>query len=162
MTPEHEHDQRLSPQGLRRRDEIRESISKRLPAIAARRKARRRAFRGSLAAALLLTAGAAVVMVGRSPSAPITAPTPPIVEAPLPVEPQRSAIDYAVVQSTPVDPSVYLETDTEAINAMVISDDELLRELASIGRPAGLVRMNGGVRLTRDVADPVDLSEDPG
>ena len=44
--------------------------------------------------------------------------------------------------------------DALAINAMVISDDELLRELAAAGRPAGLIRVNGQTRLSRDVVDP--------
>ena len=150
----HEHQQhRLSPEGERRREAILHEVSGRLPAIARRRRAKRRAAAGTLA--VLLLAGAAVVwMIPTAPTptpAPTTAPQVVLIEPDIEYDP---LIDYAVVESSPVDPSVYVRTDTESINAMVITDDELLRELAAIGRPAGLIRMNGQVRLTRDVVDP--------
>jgi len=147
-----EHDPNvLSPEGERRKAQILREVTDRLPGIAARRRSRRNAVRGTLAIALLLTVGAAAVLINRVPSVPGTQPAPPVVVTP---EPGRSVIDYAVVRTGPVDPSIYIQPDTEAINAMVISDDELLRELAAAGRPAGLVTMNGRVRLTRDVVDP--------
>ncbi len=145
--------QRLSPEGEQRREAILREVSGRLPAIAARRRAKRRAAAGTLA--VLLLAGAAVVWM--IPTSPGPTPTPTSAPQVVEVEPtieHDPLIDYAVVESSPVDPSVYVRTDTESINAMVITDDELLRELAAIGRPAGLVRMNGQVRLSRDVVDP--------
>lgn len=147
MTPEHD-DILLSPEGERRREAILRDVSLRLPRIVARRRARRRAVTGSLAIALVLTVGAATLLL-RTPSRPVGAP--PIVEAPALVAP---LIDYAVVRTGPIDPSIYVKENPDAINAMVISDDELLRELAAMGRPAGLIRMNGRVRLSRDVVDP--------
>lgn len=145
--------QRLSPEGERRREEILREVSGRLPAIAARRRAKRRAAAGTLAV-LLLVCAAVVWMIPTSPGptpTPTSAPQVVLIEPTIEYDP---LIDYAVVESSPVDPSVYVRTDTESINAMVITDDELLRELAAIGRPAGLIRMNGQVRLTRDVVDP--------
>lgn len=147
--------QRLTPEGERRREAILHEVSGRLPAIARRRRAKRRAAVGALA--VLLLAGAAVVWM--IPTMPKSVPTPTPTSAPqvVLIEPAieyEPLIDYAVVESSTVDPSVYVRTDTESINAMVITDDELLRELAAIGRPAGLIRMNGQVRLTRDVVDP--------
>jgi hypothetical protein len=151
MTPEHD-DLPLSPEGEQRKDEILREVSQRLPGIAARRRARRRAVRGSLAVALALTAGVVVVLTRSTPSNPVPTPAPIIAESPAP---ERPLIDFAVIHTSPVDPvMMYVRADTEVINAMVISDDELLRELAAMGRPAGLIRMNGQVRLSRDVTDP--------
>jgi len=142
--------QRLSPEGERRREAILHEVSGRLPGIARRRRARRRAVAGALAV-LLLLAGAAVVWMIPTVQSPTAAPQIAEIKPAVESEP---LIDYAVVVSAPADPSVYVRTETESINAMVISDDELLRELAAIGRPAGLIRMNGQVRLSRDVVDP--------
>ena len=141
--------QRLSPEGDRRREAILHEVSGRLPGIARRRRAKRRAVAGALA--VLLLAGAAVVWMIPTVQSPTA--TQQIAEIKPAVE-SEPLIDYAVVVSAPADPSVYVRTETESINAMVISDDELLRELAAIGRPAGLIRMNGQVRLSRDVVDP--------
>ncbi|MCB9848925.1 MAG: hypothetical protein H6814_10975 [Phycisphaeraceae bacterium] len=149
MTAERDDQISLSPEGERRRAQIGGEIAGALPGIAARRRSRRRAIRGTLALALLVGVWAIVALTGGKPIQP---PAPPIVVTPAPE--QESVIDYAVVRSGPVDPSIYIRTDTAAINAMVISDDELLRELAAAGRPAGLIRVNGQTRLSRDVVDP--------
>jgi hypothetical protein len=43
----------------------------------------------------------------------------------------------------------------------VIDDDALLDELAAIGRPTGLIRAAGSVRLTARIADPVEAPPGP-
>ena len=153
-----EHEQAgLSPGGELRRDAILRDLTAQLPTIVARRRRRKRVVAGGCAMALLLVASAAVIQMV---SQPASSPAPPIVEAP--VEPAESLIDFAIVRTNEaVDPSVYVRIDNDAINSMVISDDELLRELAQMGRPAGLIRMNGEVRLTRNVVDEPETAE-PG
>lgn len=149
MSREQEYES-LSPEGESRRDAILREVSAQLPVIAARRRRRKRAAVGGGALALVLAVSAAVVMVSNLRLAPPIAP--PVVEAP--TESADPLIDFAVVlTSDEIDPSLYVRTDLDAINSMVISDDELLRELAQMGRPAGLIKMNGEVRLSRDVVD---------
>jgi len=151
MTPERQPIP-LTPEGDRRRDEILRGVTAQLPGIVARRRRRRRAARGAVAMILLFAAGGVLMRVMRTPIPAPTVPPPLIVEAPAEAPP--GLIDFAIVRtSETIDPSIYIRTDTEAINAMVISDDELLRALASMGRPAGLIRMNGEIRLTRNVVD---------
>ncbi len=148
MNREHEQD-RLSPEGEFRREAILRDLTAQLPTIVARRRRRKRVVAGSCAVALLLVVGAVVVQMVNLPA---SVPAPVIVETP--AEPAETLIDFAIVRtSESIDPSIYVRVDNDAINAMVISDDELLRELAQMGRPAGLIRMNGEVRLTRNVVD---------
>ena len=154
---------RLSKEGERRRDAMLRDLLAQAPGIIARRRRRRRAQAGGVAMALVLTGGIVITVMVNSTGnpAPVSAPAPVIVEAPVeapieapPVE-RKPLIDFAIVRTSGVvDPSIiYVRTDVDAINAMILSDDELLRELAAMGRPAGLIRMNGEVRLTRDVVD---------
>ena len=165
---------RLSKEGERRRDAMLRDLTAQMPGIIAGRRRRRRAMAGGVAMALVLTGGVVITLMANTTGnpAPVSAPAPVIVEAPVeapvePVEPVelvdvagapvevRPLVDFAIVRTSGVvDPSIiYVRTDVDAINAMILSDDELLRELAAMGRPAGLIRMNGEVRLTRDVVD---------
>jgi hypothetical protein len=142
----------LSPEGEQRRETILRDLSAQLPEITSRRRQRKRVAVGACAMALLLSVGSVVVL---TMNPPVHIPAPEIVVTPVGPEVTTSQlIDFAIVRtSDTIDPSIYVRSETEAINAMVISDDELLSELAAMGRPAGLIRMNGEVRLSRDVVD---------
>jgi len=155
MRYEHER-MELSSEGRERRDAILRDVSARLPGIASARRRRRRSVAGGAAVALLLVVGGAVVLTMQQRPANQPTLTPPNVAAPeAPPVNETPSIDFQIVRTNDeIDPTMIVRTDPEAINAMVVSDEELLRTLAEMGRPAGLIRMNGQVRLTRDVVDP--------
>ena len=149
----------LTPEGESRRAAILRDVAAQLPAIAARRRARRRVAMAGGVTALLLPIVSVIVLTLNQTSGPGGAPAASPVVTADPADSEH-VVDFAYVRTSgAIDPSVYIRPDTEAINAMVVTDDELLRELASIGRPAGLIRMNGELRLTDDVVDPEDQQE---
>ena len=115
MSRDYKHES-LSPEGESRRESILREVSAQLPSIATKRKRRRRAAVGGSALALVFVVSAAVVMVLNLLVAPPIAPQ--VVEAP--TETVEPLIDFAVIPtSDEIDPSVYVRTDLDAINAMV-------------------------------------------
>lgn len=128
---------------------------------------RRRSRRRVLATAILIfsTGILAFLMFGRSS----TTPTPPVSrdiggDSPLPAIPQTSTeikeLRHSIITIVRTDPNIlerYALPPTSKIET--ISDEILLNSLASLGRPTGLIRYDGRVRLTKDVTDKL-TSED--
>lgn len=143
---------RISYEGVKRRDEI-----LRLAQGAARtRKRRRNVIRTvsvNLVFAVIASITAMVAMQvplgphrqsgGDSPlvvSKPLPAPAPPSV----PVESQSVQIAYIQTDPTLVD---RLSVRPEAPRWVLISDEQLLDQLAQSGAPAGLITLNGQTHL---------------
>lgn len=73
-------------------------------------------------------------------------------------------VTVRTVSSEPRAPEVIVRTDPDALaraampvsssgNAEIMTDEELLDLLASLGQPAGLIRVGDDVRLTTEIAD---------
>lgn len=127
----------LSEEGQRRREEIIRAAAARAPTIARARRRKRRAVR-TAAGAIVLAPAIGLIVAGalRSP-----APPAPIAVSTAPPPTRAAPVRVEVVQ-TLVDPAQRL-----------LSDDELLALLDSIGRHTGLVRVGGEVTLTAAVTD---------
>lgn len=128
---------------------------------------RRRSRRRVLATAILVfsTGILAFLMFGRSS----TIPTPPVArdigsDSPLPAIPQTSTEitepRHSIITIVRTDPNIlerYALPPTSKIET--ISDEILLNSLASLGRPTGLIRYDGRVRLTNDVTDDLTINK---
>jgi hypothetical protein len=123
---------------------------------------RRRTARGrGLALAAMVTIALGVTLIARwsiappTPSAPI-ATAPPLSAAPPTIETIRTSPAALAAWSIPTDASALARaaTHTDLANLERLDDESLLDLLASIGRPAGIVRTGGKTWLTADVADP--------
>ena len=148
----------LSPQGLSRRESMLAELTAAMTEIHRRRRRRRRAAGGIAGIAVLVLAALAVQLLLSSRSNPNLTPGPDsekLAEA-LPVEP--SPIDDVeppcVIRIVRTDPNILkrLELDPEP-SVVNLDDDALLAALAALDRPAGLIRQDGKVRLTRMVTD---------
>lgn len=73
---------------------------------------------------------------------------------------ETSGAQVRTVSTTPGIADKYISTPSSQHITIIESDEELLRTLAEFGRPSGLIRINGEVRLTnpqlvrRDKSDP--------
>ena len=106
---------------------------------------RARRLRGTAAAAACLLL---MIVVLGLPAAAIrrTEPVRPLVSQP---PPPPAAAGVRIVRTDPAVLDRY--TAASSTNAVIINDETLLRELARIDRPAGLIRMGDRVWLTADV-----------
>ena len=69
---------------------------------------------------------------------------------------------HSIITIVRTDPSIlerYVSHTTSKIES--INDETLLASLASLGRPAGLIRYDGRVRLTTDVTDVLEIDNSP-
>jgi hypothetical protein len=159
----------LSEAGEQRRTAIREELLAAMRRHHAARRARRHAIAlGGLAAALAL---ASVLAMPRQ--APPRSPmNPPTVHAPAQrVASPRHPEEADAPVRTPAVAIMYVQTDPSILEryaagarpllARAITDDELLDTLVEIGRPTGLVRMEGRVWLTATVTDDVKGAAGP-
>jgi hypothetical protein len=154
----------LSAAGLARREAMLGDLIGSMRRVHARRRARRVAAAGI---AVIGCVGIGVFALRPSPPATSNGPVPRVVEAhhavpapaPLPAAnhpehpaPSLPVVEYAVVR-----------TDDSAVDRLRargsglverIGDDALLATLTDLGRPAGLIRTDVGVRLTDPIIDP--------
>lgn len=142
----------LSAQGVARRDRMLGDLVSRMREVHRARRVRRRV--AMVAAPMLLIA--AIATIARWPgSRPTTSRDGTTVahgSAPAP------AAIISVVRSSDDSLVRYRAEPGGESDMIVMTDAELLDALAGMNRPAGLVRTNGRVHLTRDVIDP-DPSE---
>src|SRR5215831_14669175 len=99
-----------------------------------RRVRRRKAVRGLAGAAVLAVASGAILMA-RGTSAPRTFPVPAAL-----------VMQHASFEEVPT------RTADELVRAgiVIIGDEQLLDDLSAIGKPTGIIRTAGQVRLTSD------------
>lgn len=157
----------LTQAGRERRDAMLGELTTYMGRVHRARKMRRRA--GAIALVLALSAVIAVAALsgGRRPASqavPIARNVGPgtngaVADDVAPID--VPAVRIAVVRS---DASIVEKYRTEvtqysAMRVQRLSDDDLLRQLDALGRPAGLIRMEGRTWLTADVSDstPPDL-----
>jgi hypothetical protein len=161
----------LTPIGERRRQAMLTELTGYMERVHHGRRLRRRG--AALAVLLALSAVIAVAaMSGRNGPPPKTIAgdlptgTHPA-EITIPDEP-ASLINVAIVKSDPAIVDKYRATVTTYTNIRVerLDDETLLSELAAMGRPAGLISMEGKTYLTADVSDEAlrdqQLNQAPG
>jgi len=143
--------EQLSTAGRARRDAM-------LPGLVddMRRVHRARRRRRATVATLSLTAALVVTAIALVPATPtengeqLIAREPPVVELAPPAA--RAVMTVAFVTT---DRGIADRLASTARSRVVeLDDDTLVTALADIGRPAGLIRRDGRVELTRNVVDP--------
>jgi len=158
MTEHRDHHADLSPSGRARRDALRAELSAIVPRAAAARRRRRAARRAGLS---LAAAALAIAFVGWLTSAPPPARTPrgPMAQAPAEqAVPRPSGV--TIVRTNPADASAATVRTEALVARCAIGDDDLLLRLAQVGRPAGLIRIDGEARIVALTDRPV--VDDPG
>ncbi|MCA9290787.1 MAG: hypothetical protein KDA25_06640 [Phycisphaerales bacterium] len=136
----------LSAAGAARRERMLEDILGDMVARHRRRRVRRRA----IGAAMVVIALAVVVApLVRTPPAPMSTPSPSLARQ------ADASVRIRIVQS---DPDVVARLAAPSSPGLVrrIDDDELVRTLVEVHRPAGLIRVGTEVRLSAAVTG-VDL-----
>lgn len=153
-------DQRLSPLGAARREQMLGELKVEMRRMHAARRTRKVLALNAVALAGIIGAFA-VFSQPRSPT-PSTV-TPGVARFdPQGEQPTFAAPAFVITrESTPSDLMDKYAVRTPATTAESLSDAELLAALASIDRPAGLVRTGDRVWLTRDVADPAAAAGSP-
>lgn len=143
----------LSQSGLARRQRMHDELIEAMTKLHRRRHVRRRTL---VAAVLLLPLLFGALVLVKPSAAPPALPTIVEGEPRLP-HPQPGDARPSLVQVVHTDPSVIDRYAYSASDSTVtwIDDQQLLQELAALGRPAGIVRMNGRAWLTMDVTDDV-------
>ena len=138
--------------------------------IAMRTHHQRRRFRRRSLATLILVISAgtlAYLTFGRSS----VTPAPPVVledgggsslDALREPSPEIFEPRHSVITIVRTDPNI-LERYVSRSSSMVeqLSDETLLAMLASLGRPTGLIRYDGRVRLTTNVTDDLEIDDSP-
>lgn len=143
-------DQQLSPEGSKRRDAMCAEISRELVRLSRRRRTMRRSVVG--AAVLALSGGALWWVSGVVPQAPNSVPL--IAHAPdRRTSPEADHVRVEIIRDTPVIEQASVLTVRVAASDVRLSDEDLLRELEALGRPAGLAVVNGQAVLTAPVTD---------
>lgn len=131
----------LSPAGALRRDAMLETLVGELAAHHRRRRGRR----SVAGAALVALVGVAAVVAGTAGPGPLPAPTPsPIARETAPV-PSCVVVRMATAPGTARRYSGAVTTG--AIEIERIDETTLLMTLASLGRPSGIVEMDGRTRV---------------
>ncbi|MCP3904067.1 MAG: hypothetical protein GY715_10575 [Planctomycetes bacterium] len=133
----------LGPTGRERREAMLPTLLEDLHRVRRVRRRRRAAVAALCLGATLI--GAAIMLVPRTPAG--GAPERVAIETPAETAPP-------MVEARAVVVARFVETDHEIAGRLGIDDDTLLTALAEIGRPTGLVRRDGHVRLTRNVVNP--------
>ena len=116
--------------------------------------ARARRFRRRAVGAVAVMALVAVVATFA-----LRAPTPPTPTLAPPIAKRTAPLQIEYVQTDPTSVERIAVTGAVDLSAYTIDDTQLLDTLASIDRPAGLVRTAEGVSLTRPVTD-LELGSD--
>jgi len=163
----------LSAAGEARRERMLGDLS----AVVRRSGRRRAALRrtraaGAYALLLLLVASPVLVLLSLSPRhgggriieyPPDAFLEPPLAPAP-PPEPQAPA--FEIVRTNPSDYLAALVYTRVDLDALAMDDKELVHDLRAAGRPTGLMRIDGRVRLTAPVTDaelfPKPAPQPPG
>ncbi len=122
----------LSPAGVHRREAMLGNLLLQMHGVHRTRRTRRRVL---VVAAPVILAALALVIVMHWPFAPVNAPRIAVGRAPAP---------KGIEAPSPKQPPATI---------IVMSDQDLLKELASLNRPAGLVRTRERVWLTQPVTD---------
>jgi hypothetical protein len=121
-----------------------------------RRRMQRFAVRGAGTLAVVLLAGTILVRTW-----PATEPTR-IVEAPAPREPVGPRGPFPeILETKPGALDRYSILPWPQSAGQIIDDHQLVTILADIGRPAGLIRAQGDIRLTADVTDAAIAAATP-
>lgn len=144
----------LTAAGQRRREAMLGELTAELHQVR-RQRAVRRGIVG-IASVVLLVSGA--VTVARLPTARV--PRAPLAHQPAATP--RPAPAERVIQITSTDMEIldrWSPPKRDGFRVEPIDDDTLLRRLAEIGRPAGLIRMDGRARLSAAVTD-AELAHD--
>ena len=142
----------LSPAGLERRAAMRALLEREV----SRRRARRILARRGIAAALV-SIGIVVLAERLAPwkEAPVavieTLPSPAPVAPP--IEERLLSVRLEIVRAKP-DLSERWRVRGKPGDVKVLSDDDLLRELAAADMPSGLIRVPEGYILTADLTRP--------
>jgi len=147
MTFEHKHNLPLSEKGRQRRAHMLGELQHAMHRHHARRR-RRRTITSACALALVIALGAATwlsIAQRNTPSPPeMTQQTPPTNQP----EYRLAGAQVRIISTTPDIAEKYVSSSRPQRITIIESDDELLRTLAEFGRPTGLIRINGEVRLT--------------
>ncbi len=170
MSPEqHDHDRTpaLSEAGEARRDAMLVELQRTMR----RRQERLSAVRRTCGTGLLVILLGIAIFLQSRPPAPSPAPTPQIVELPPGIAPEqpepRSRIvridtDADVVSRYAITPTLRPDVmltsqDGYLANVIYVDDSTLLDLLDEMGRPTGIVRMDGRITLTNAVTDPMPM-----
>jgi len=149
----------LSAAGQARRDAMLGDLLGSMRRVHARRRARRV---GAAGLAVVACVGIGVVALRPSSPAASNDPAPRTVESPRIAESPRPRV-APVAPSGPVIEYAEVRTDDSSLDRLRarrsgvierIGDDALLATLADLGRPTGLIRTAGGVRVADAVVDP--------
>ncbi len=158
VTSEAGPEQSLSSAGQRRRDAMLDELVSTMHRTHRIRRVRR-ATLASAGMILLIISLSMIALPDRSPSSGERsfASQPQANDATqgnVPSQSPESRLASFIVRT---DPTILDRvTITPASHVAYLDDDELLRELAAINRPAGMIRTAAGVRLTVDVTDPIE------
>ncbi len=145
----------LSPEGRARLERMKADLAPEVTRSAGRRRARRRVFQGGAAALALVGALSLALLVQGRPRGPNGGESATVAhgeEAPAANEP-ASVLDFAIVETDRTASQGLIIREVVDPAPYVMDDQELLRTLAAMGRPTGLVRTEGRVWLTEDVTD---------
>jgi len=145
----------LSPNGRARLERMGAELAPEVTQAARRRRTRRRAVRGGGAALALLGALSLTLLVQSAPQGSTGGAQGPVArgeDEPATPEPQPT-IDFAIVETDRTASQGLVIREVVDPAPYVMDDEELLRTLAAMGRPTGLVRTEGKVWLTEDVTD---------
>ena len=144
----------LSPTGLARREAMLDELCEVVRQTHRTRRRRRRIVGtgGSLCLLMILAWLSASSAFGPDDTDTIT--RNPTVPSPV-AEPHEAPVrPRFAIRTVATDPTVMDRYHAKATGAVVRMDDRMLLDtLASIGRPAGLIRFGGQVRLTSAVTD---------
>jgi hypothetical protein len=181
MTNDHEN-QPLSEAGAARRDAMLGELTGFMDRRHRAKQIRRRTVTTAGVAGLLLVT---VTLIVRTPGAPVApeqidppgdiaqghvddTPVPPPIDpmpvtddAPAPVAPVPQGPTIAYVKSDPAQIESMIIRTAEASRVQRLTDEEFLQAMAEIGRPTGLIRMEGRVWTSEDVTDPLPPLYEP-
>lgn len=162
MIPEHDEPIHLSQSGIERREQMLNELLGEMKSVHRRRRIRRHVTVASLA--LIVFAATTAVWLSIDQRSRVVAPSP----HDSPIAGNRSTNDNADEGTSPsVSPpsSMIVElvqTEPHIVDRYrvvakphveILDDASLLRELAQLNRPAGLIRSEGRTWLTADVTD---------
>jgi hypothetical protein len=156
----HEPEGTLSAAGERRRDAMLGTLVDEMKALHRRRRARRRIAGAATLAVLAI--GLTVTFTVLPTAGPPAEPPTVIVEAPAPgdIAPAVAATGITVVRTDPDILDRYRAAPVDRSGIIPLDDDALLVVLASMDRPAGLIRRGDHTWLTTEVTD-AGLGEKP-
>ncbi len=143
--PDAADDSMLSDAGRSRRDEMLVELQ----GVVVGEGRRRRAVRSCSLAVMMILVG--VTIVGRWP----VAQSPVAITMNNKIEQKESISHIQIVRSRPEAVAAMIALPTVDLSTYYVDDRELVNTLSSIGRPSGLIRKGGDVRLAAAVIDPI-------